>query len=275
MLTRHAAAFCAIACATSATADAHAGEADRLFDLLQLDEIIAVMNEEGVEYGVSVGEDLFPDRVDADWTGIVGEIYAVPRMTDRVRADLTDLSADMDLAPMIAFFETDLGGEIADLEVSARRAMLDDDVEDAAKEAAALALMDETPRAGQIETFVEANALIEQNVVGALNSNYAFYMGLVDGGGFPQDLTEEQILTNVWSQEAEIRANTNEWMYSFLMLAYTPLSDDDLDSYIAFSKTDAGQDLNQLLFGAFDPLFLDISRELGLASSRYMQGAEL
>ncbi|MCA1777118.1 MAG: hypothetical protein LC676_16345 [Loktanella sp.] len=100
-------------------------------------------------------------------------------------------------------------------------------------------------------------------------------IGPVDGGGFPQGLGEEDVLADVWNQEPEIRSNTREWMSSFLLMAYAPLSDEELDDYIAFSQTDAGQDLNRLLFGGFDPLFVDISRELGLASSRYMQGADL
>ncbi|MFN2307311.1 MAG: DUF2059 domain-containing protein [Paracoccaceae bacterium] len=275
MLTRTAAAVCALALATTAHADAHQSDAEVLYDALRLDEIVAVMSEEGIVYGESIGAEMFPDRVDDNWAGVVGEIYAVSRMTERVQADFTALAEDMDLAPMIAFFETDLGRQVAELELTARQAMLDEEIEEAAKETAAIAMMDETPRAAQIEAFIDGNDLVEQNVVGALNSNYAFYTGLIDGGGFPQGLGEEDVLADVWNQEPEIRSNTREWMSSFLLMAYAPLSDEELDDYMAFSQTDAGQDLNRLLFGGFDPLFVDISRELGLASSRYMQGADL
>jgi hypothetical protein len=275
MLTRTAAAFCALAFATTAHAETHQTDAEVLYDALRLDEIVAVMHEEGTVYGESIGMEMFPDRVDDNWAGVVGEIYAVSRMTERVQADFTALAEDMDLAPMIAFFETDLGRQVAELELTARQAMLDAEIEEAAKETAAIAMMDETPRAARIEAFIDGNDLIEQNVVGALNSNYAFYVGLINGGGFPQELGEDDILADVWSREPEIRDNTSEWMQSFLLMAYAPLTDEELDSYITFSQTEAGQDLNRLLFGGFDPLFVDISRELGLAASRYMQGADL
>ena len=73
-----------------------------------------------------------------------------------------------------------------------------------------------------MRTFIETNNLIETNVAGALNTNYAFYMGLMDGQAFGGALTEEQVLSDVWSQEAEIRSNTTEWLYAFLWMAYQP-----------------------------------------------------
>ena len=53
-------------------------------------------------------------------------------------------------------------------------------------------------------------------------------------------------------QNIDIRQNTTEWVYSFLLLAYEPLEDADLETYIAFSETGAGQDLNAAMFAAFD-----------------------
>ena len=73
----------------------------------------------------------------------------------------------------------------------------------------------------------------------------------------------------------EIRRTTTEWVMSFLLLAYQPLSDADLETYIAFSQTPAGQDMNRAVFNAFDQMFIDISRSLGVASSRYMLGDTL
>jgi hypothetical protein len=88
--------------------------------------------------------------------------------------------------------------------------------------------------------------------MGAMNANYAFYMGLVEGDAFEEDLTEAGDPADVWSQEAEIRADTEEWVYSYLTLAYAPLSDEDIDAYIALSRTAEGRALNRALFGTFD-----------------------
>ena len=119
------------------------------------------------------------------------------------------------------------------------------------------------------------NNLVETNVAGALNTNLAFYYGLLDGGAFGGALTEDQILADVWSQEQEIRENTSEWIYSFLFMAYQPLEDEDLEAYIAFSETEAGEDLNRAMFASFDRLFEGISRSLGRAAANEMTAEEL
>ena len=61
------------------------------------------------------------------------------------------------------------------LEVSARRALLDEAVDVASKEAAVAAKKANTERFQLVDTFVQTNDLIETNVVGAMNSNVAFY----------------------------------------------------------------------------------------------------
>ena len=136
-------------------------------------------------------------------------------------------------------------------------------------------MAEETELYDLVTQFIDANDLIETNVVGAMNSNYAFYQGLLAGGAFPYELTEEQVLADVWGQEPEIRQNTTEWLYSFFILAYQPLPQEDLETYIAFSETEAGAALNDALFAAFDGMFEDISQALGLAASRYMGGQDL
>ncbi|MEL7181882.1 MAG: hypothetical protein AAFN63_19010, partial [Pseudomonadota bacterium] len=180
-----------------------------------------------------------------------------------------------DIDTMLDFFTTEPGIKIVGLEVSARRALLDEAVEEASKENAAIAKMDETPRFLMVQEYVEVNDLIEANVVGALNSSYAFYTGLIDGGAMPAGVTAESALQDVWSREPEVRNETTEWVYSFLMMAYQPLTDDELTAHIAFSKSEAGQDMGDALFVAFDGMFDDISRGLGLASSRFMISQEL
>jgi hypothetical protein len=59
------------------------------------------------------------------------------------------------------------------------------------------------------------------------------------------------------------------------LLAYQPLSDDDLQTYITFSESAEGQVVNTALFVAFDEMFEGISRALGLAASQYMAGQDL
>lgn len=248
---------------------------DELFAALALPEMIDIMAEEGTAYGRQIAQDLIPGGISADWTEVVGVIYDTHRMEAEIRAGFHDALTEVDVAPMLEFFLAEPGQTIIALEVSARRALLDDAVEVASKEMAAIAIADETPRFKLIKEFVQVNDLIETNIVGALNANFAFYTGLTTGGAFSQSLTEDQILADVWGQEPQIRQNTTEWVYSFLLMAYQPLSDAELENYTTFSASEPGKALNKAIFAAFDGMFENISYALGAAAAEQMMTQEL
>jgi len=248
---------------------------DTLFDALGMPQIIDVMREEGLSYGESLAVEMLPGGPSDEWNRAVSAIYDVEMMQQDVRRAFGDAIEGADIDAILAFFTSAQGEQIVALEVSARRALLDEAIEEASRENAVIAMTDETPRYLLIRDFVTVNDLIEANVVGSLNSSYAFYMGLIDGGAMPAGVTPEIALQDVWAQEPQVRRDTIEWLYSFLLMAYQPLSDADLEAYVAFSQTQAGQDLTNALFEAFSGLFDDISRDLGLASSQFMIIQEL
>lgn len=261
--------------ADPAQTQATQSQVQELYAALRLPEILEVMREEGISYGAKIGDDLFPVAIDPDWSAQVELIYDIARMRPQSEAAFAAELEGADIPAMLAFFTTEPGQSFSALEVSARRAQLDEAIEAAARDAAAVAMADNTPRYQLLMRFAEANDLIETNVVGALNANYAFYQGLMQGGAAAPGLTDDEVLANVWDQEPEIRNTTTEWVASFLLMAYAPLSDADIEAYIAFSETPAGADLNRAVFDAFDQMFIDISRELGLASAKYMVGDTL
>ncbi len=235
------------------------------------------MRVEGLEYGDQVAQDLFPARADDSWREIVDDIYNVEDMYAKIEATfiMSLEQSDADVETIVTFFETEPGSKFIELEIAARTALLDDIVEEASKEALADAKKVKGPKYQLLTEFVSANDLIETNIVSALNANFAFYMALMDGGALDGAMSEGQILSDVWSQEPDIRQSTTEWVYAFLLMAYQPMSEDDIKAYIAFSQSEAGQDLNQAYFASFEVLFQDISRGLGSATSQYMQGEDL
>jgi hypothetical protein len=252
-----------------------AEDPEALFSALGMPEIIEVMREEGLGYGESIRTDLLGGRGGAGWAATVSDIYDAGRMREQMLDGFESRLEGVDLDPLFAFFESERGRRIVELEVGARRALLDDDIE-AAAEAAAATLDEERPdRHALIGEFVEVNDLVESNVMGAMNANYAFFMGLMAGDALGDDLSEQEILSDVWSQEGEIRADTEQWVYAYLTLAYDPLSDEDIAEYIAVSRTAEGRALNRALFGAFDDLFVDISRRLGQGAAGFLAGEEL
>ena len=248
---------------------------DALLDALGMPQMVEIMREEGLSYGDTLAVEMLPSGPTDQWRMAVSAVYDTEMMYEEVRGAFAEAVAGDDIDAMLAFFTSQTGEKIVGLELSARRAYLDEAVEMASKENAAIAMMDETPRFLMVQEFVDVNDLIEANVVGSLNSSYAFYTGLIDGGAMPAGVTGETALQDVWAQEPEVRKDTTEWVYSFLLMAYQPLSDAELEAYIEFSRTDAGQDMTDALFAAFDGMFEDISRGLGLASARFMISQEL
>ena len=248
------------------------GELDTLFRALGTGELIDILRIEGLEQSDELRESMFPQRADG-WNRIASSIYDTRRMAAEFREAFDAELAESDVTPLLEFFGSDLGEKIISLEITAREALLDEDVEEAAKDAFLSLPERDGTRADALAAFVETNDLIELNVAGALNASLAFYRGLADGGSF--DLTEEVILRDVWAQEPEIRQETTEWILPYLALAYEPLSDGDLEAYQALSTSKAGKDLNRALFAGFDVVFNRISYSLGSAASRFMQGDDI
>ena len=246
-----------------------------LLNALGMSELISIMREEGLSYSADLKDEMFPTRGDGRWTGLVEDIYAPDRMAQIVGDRLDRELNNTDIAPLVDFFDSAPGQRIVSLEISARRALLDDAVEDATRDRWLSEPAEVNARRDALERFVEVNELVDSNVVGALNANYAFYLGLADGGALDADLSEEDMLRDVWSQEGEIRDETETWVFSYLNLAYQPLSDQELAAYTALSETEEGAALNRALFAAFDALFVTISRDLGLAASQFLSGEDI
>lgn len=150
-----------------------------------LDRIIHVMRLEGIAYGEDIGTDLLGGAPTGNWAAQVDQIYDEDRMMQMLHTELATELDGVDTDSIVAFFTSETGAKVVDLEIAAREALLDDAVEEASREAAIVAMADGDPRVVQVERFIHANDLIESNVVGAMNSNYAYFMGLLDGGALP------------------------------------------------------------------------------------------
>ena len=244
-----------------------------LLDALGVPQIVSIMRQEGMSYGDTLAEDMIPGGGTAGWRATVERIYDEDRMLATVQEVFAEEFGDAEIDPLLAFFTSETGQQIVSLELSARNAMREQEIEDAAR--AAFNDLDGTasqPLAA-IADFVNTNDLVEANLVGALNANYMFYLGLVDGGAL--QMSESEILTEVWSAEEETRADTREWVYAFLLMAYRPLEDGVVEEYTELSRTEAGRALNRALFAGFNRMYDDISYALGMAVARAMQVQEL
>jgi hypothetical protein len=249
----------------------------QLGEVMQLDELFEVLREEGISYGAELEADMFPAGGGPGWARAISDIYDIPVLRARFNRALREgLAPDPEaLAAIIDFFSSDLGARILTLEIEARRAFLDDAAEDAARVAADKLRAGREPRARQIDRFIEAADLLEMNVAGALSGNLAFMSGMNETGINGVKLPQEEVMEQVWGQEAQIRSDTESWLQAYLGLAYSPLTEAELEAYIAFWETPAGQRLNAVLFTAFDQVFNGVSRDLGRAAGQAMLGQDI
>ena len=244
-----------------------------LLEALRLEETIAVMQEEGAAYGEDLAIQLIPDVNRNSWSRTIGQIYEADRMRALVAAGVGAEIAPDDITSILEYLSRDDVREIISLEISARRAFLDPDLEGQAKALSAEMSEQGTHLLQQVDTMIRDSDLVEANVAGALNADLMFYRGLVDGGAFR--MSEAEILAQARGNEAAVRASSREWLEAFLMTAYQPLEREVLEDYVAFWRSPDGRLLTRALFAGFDQMYEDISYLLGRAVAREMTSEDL
>ncbi|WP_246039823.1 DUF2059 domain-containing protein [Sulfitobacter sabulilitoris] len=244
-----------------------------LMERLHLAEIVDIMRDEGLDYAQSLDEDMLAGQGGAFWNAQVTRIYDRARMMEMVREGLRNGLSPQQVDRALLFFDSDLGRRIVTLEVAARAAMVDEAVEEAARGTYLRLRNEHDPRLDPIDRFVAANDLLDRNVTGAMTSNMQFYRGIAEGGAI--DMTEQEMLADVWEQEQAIRDDTEGWLYGYLLLAYEPLETGDIEEYVAFSQTATGRALNAALFAGFEAMYRDISYALGRAVALSAHSSDL
>lgn len=246
-----------------------------LMDALQVSEAAEILRDEGLVYAQSLNEDMLNGQGGAFWAAQVRKIYDPQIVEEIVRSHLQDHMSEEDIDASLAYFSTPSGTRIIELENAARRAMADPEIETAARNL--FQTLQEEPDLilPLVRQFVEVNGLLERNVSGAMSASYQFYKGLSDGRFMGVRRTNDDILQEVWQQEEDIRTDTEEWLYGFLLMAYQPLPLEDVRDYVAFSRTPAGRALNAALFSGFDVVYMDISYALGRAIALSSDGDEI
>ncbi len=244
-----------------------------LLDVMRLDDVVRILRLEGAEYANTLNEDMLDGQGGAFFDTQVDRIYDARAMAEHIRSGFEEILTPDEIEAVIGFFNSDLGAQIISLENAAREAMTDPDVEEAARAAYIDAQDAPGERLALLDRFVEENSLMDRNVAAAMSSNLAFYNGLVDGKYI--SLSPDQMLTEVWDQEEELRADTQDWLYGYFLLAYQPLKVSELEAYVAFSVSPVGQSLNRALFAGHEQMYREISYALGRAIALSAAGSTL
>ncbi len=258
-----------------------ASVAQDLPELYLFDDLFQIMAAEGISAsGDENATPLDPTEL-GQWRANLERIYDASRLEANFVAALEQaLEGRADVTEdAIAFAQSPLGERVLRLEVSAREALLDNEIDEMAR----LALMEAREadsdsaaarRLALVRERIEVNNLVELNVSLGLNTSYAYYTGMLSETDLP-GLEPQDVLTLVWAQEEDVRADVGDWIESYFLMAYQPLSDDDLRAYIDWSGSALGDAFNRAMFLAFDTVFVDISRQVGTALGRALSGQSL
>ncbi|MDK3018235.1 DUF2059 domain-containing protein [Pseudodonghicola flavimaris] len=238
------------------------GMAADLAQLLRLPDLAEALRQEGLQDGAALDREMLEGQGGSYWASELDRIYDAGRIQAAMRAALQDGLTPAEIAATEGFFGSDLGQRVLGLEISARVAMRDPDVETAARDRLATLRRAGDPRLAAVGRYIAAMDLIDRNVASALNSNFAFMRGLSRGGAI--EAGDAILLDQVRAQEAETRDQVDSWLTAYLLLSYTPLSDAELTRYTDFVESPAGQAVNKALFSGFARLYEEISYTLGL-----------
>lgn len=259
--------ICAISVGVAMASDqsqrTDAQQFEELWTLLGMPEMVSILHDEGLSMALASDMDLLGHEGGPRWEGALQAIYDEQTLQGELHAQFEQQLAPDLVSALCTFYENAEMQDIIQHEIAARRAFLDLEFEQLARERWLQGDMSDNLD-DTIRHYVDLNDLIELNVMGALNSNYAFLntlnQSLPDVMG---QMSEQDILTHVWSQEADIRTDTTEWIFAYLHTAYAPIDHTALERYVAFSETPEGKALNHALFAAFDAVYLRLSADLG------------
>jgi hypothetical protein len=246
---------------------------DRMTEVLRISDTVEIMREEGRGYGEDVATEMLPGADPESWEQTVMRIHDPDLMERLIRQGFDDALSEQEMQDVIAFYASDTGAEIVSLEIAARRAFLEPAIEDQARARYEADRPEDSRLRAQVDQMIADSDLIERNVTGAMNSTLMFYRGMMDGGEL--EMTQDDMLADLWSQEEAFRSDSESWLGGFLLMAYDPLPPEDLDAFLTFWQSDAGRALNMALFKAFDRMYEEVSYLMGQAVAQHMQSEKL
>lgn len=244
-----------------------------LYDAMYLDDIAEIMQDEGGDYVDSIGISYLEGRSLDRYKEQGHKLYDLAGLqTGLLNGLREELDADV-AAQVLEFYETEAGQIAAKLEVSARRAISDQAVEDMAEAMVQEARSTQPERIADLLKFIQDLDLVQKNLEGSFNSQFAFLSEISTVRQFGLD--EQTILGLLAEGQSETERNIKQWLMAFTFMAYQPLTDKQFNAYLGMQRSDIGQDLNTALFTVFHDIDTQISRDLGKIVARLLTSQDL
>jgi hypothetical protein len=248
-------------CLTAQSAIANT-DVDRLIATMGVPALLQAFSDEGIEAGETLNQNFLNGQGGDLWAETVRRLYDPARLqAEMVDALSNSLPPDVTQQALL-FFESAEGRKIVDLEVQARRAMQDPELETVARQAGADAGED-------VIALLQTRDLIERNTDAAMSAQTAFFDGLIETSG------RQSLVPNMDDRRSAIADETESWLRGYYALVHSPLTDDEIAVYTAFWKTDVGQALDDAMFTGFSASYTTLSFGLGQAAGRLLPQNEL
>lgn len=254
-----AAAFAISLAALPVKADS---DANRLLDAMGVPGLLRAFAEDGRQAAQDLDAGFLGGQGGDVFAETVRRLHDPARLEPGLRASFASAIDPQVARQALVYFESDQGQRIAEVEVQAREAMVDDDVEAQVK--AATSEADD-----RVLRLLSARNLVDRNTDISVAAQIAFFEGLVAAGGLSDQAPD------VDGRRGIISEDTRAWLTGYYMLVASVIEPNDLDTYIAFWETDVGRAVDEALYVAFEEAYVALSFGLGQAVGRLLPQNEL
>jgi len=244
-----------------------------LYAALHMDEVVAVMRQEGLEEAETTAEMYLKNSVRNNFDSAVDALYAEASIKRQLLKGLRAALAKADAELALDFYRTSLGVLVGQLETTGRVAISNDAVEEMAISIAQDALQAKDERAEILQSAAEEMGLTEYNLSGAFAARFAFLSGLAEADEL--GINQDQIIELIARDKDSLRAEIDKWVLGYVYMAYRPLSDTELSDYLAFQMSSIGKALNQALFESFNAVSIHNAGQLGKLLATALQARDL
>ena len=252
--------------------------ADRVVSALALDRLAGLMSEEIVASGDPL-QPVEPGASDPEWAVIAGRIAAAPRIRTGLRQGVArglsglDPGARAAMAEALGFLESDLGRRVVGMELAARAALADPEIEAEARAGFARAAGRGDPRVDQIRRLIAASDTVEPAVAASLGIAMASMMAMQETLGLAP--TAEAVAEDVWLLEPELRAEQAGWIEALFFLSTATLTPPEMERLIAEAARPGSRRLGAMVDAAAADVFVRVARDLGRAAALRRMGTRL
>lgn len=246
---------------------------DDLSRLLMLQSTAELMQDEGMRNARTTSED-FTGQALGQWDADgLRAVYAPDRSLALFRQAFEARLSDEDIATLVDAFGAPFAARVVGLEVTARAAISEEDIEAAAIEMVNEVMTSDRDRIAVIDQIIEVNDLIALNLDGGEVILLEFYKTLATGN--VRGIDYAVIAEEIQSQRQERRDDLIEWLRAFFVMAYSDLNDDELLQVLALYESEEAQKAIGAMFEVFNLVEIEAMRKLGDTIARQMNTSKL